>query len=103
MLQVLSQNTIGVSLRGGPAGEPGRGLVYRGLWRRAPLSIGDPLRSMGRVRLPGTLRAGVHAPTKSVSVPAAIPVVLIFHVSLWPGSTRGRHDKVIGTTTDMSA
>ena len=55
MLQVLSQNTIGVSLRGGPAGEPGRGLVYRGLWRRAPLSIGDPLRSMGRVRLPGTL------------------------------------------------
>ena len=50
-----------------------------------------------------TLRAGVHAPTKSVSVPAAISVVLIFHVSLWPGSTRGRHDKVIGTTTDMSA
>jgi len=25
----------------------------------------------------------VHAPTKSVSVPAAISVVLIFHVSLW--------------------
>jgi hypothetical protein len=42
-------------------------------------------------------RAGVHAPTKSVSV------VLIFHVTLWPGSTRGRQDKVIATTTDMSA
>ena len=49
------------------------------------------------------LRMGVHAPTKSVSVPVAISVVLIFHVSLWPGSTRGRHDKVIATTTDMSA
>jgi len=36
------------------------------------------------------LRAGVHAPIKSVSVPAAISVVLIFHVSLWPRSTRGR-------------
>jgi len=34
-----------ISLRGGPVGEPGRGLVYREftcrwLWRRAPLSIG---------------------------------------------------------------
>jgi len=48
-------------------------------------------------------RAGVHAPTKSVSVQSAISVVLIFHVSLWPRSTTGRHDKVIGTTTDMSA
>ena len=45
----------------------------------------------------------VHAPTKPVSVPAAISVVLIFHVSLWPRSTRGRNDKVVGTTTDMSA
>jgi len=49
-----------------------------------------------------SLRAGVHAPTKSVSVPAAILVVLIFHESLRPGSTRGRHNKVIATTT-MSA
>jgi len=38
------------------------------------------------------VRAGVHAPTKSVSVPAAISVVLIFHLSLWPGSTGGRND-----------
>jgi len=53
-------------------------------------------------RIP-TRRAGVNAPTKSVSVPAAISVVLIFHLSLWPGSTRGRQDKVIATTTDMSA
>ena len=51
----------------------------------------------------GFVRAGVHAPIKSVSVPAPISVVLILHVSLWPGSTRGRHDKVIGTTTDISA
>jgi len=50
-----------------------------------------------------SLRAGVHAPTKSVSVPAAILVVLIFNVFLWPGSTWGRHYKVIGTTIDMSA
>jgi len=49
------------------------------------------------------IRAGVHAPTKSVSVQAAISVVLIFHVSLWPRSSRGRQDKVIVTTTDMSA
>jgi hypothetical protein len=49
------------------------------------------------------LRVGVHAPTKSVLVLAAILVVLIFHVTLWPGSTRGRQDKVIGTTTNMSA
>ena len=49
------------------------------------------------------LRAGVHAPTKSVPVPATISMLLIFHVSLCPGSTWGRHDKVIGTTTDMSA
>jgi hypothetical protein len=49
------------------------------------------------------LRAGVHVPTKSVSVPAAISVELIFRVSLWSGSTRGRHDKVIGTSTDMWA
>jgi hypothetical protein len=48
------------------------------------------------------IRPGVHAPTKSVSVPAAISVVLIFHVSLWPGSTRGRHNKVTRTTTDTS-
>jgi len=50
-----------------------------------------------------TLRVGVHAPTKSVLVPAAMSVVLMLYVSLWPGSTWGRHDKVIGTTTDMSA
>ena len=51
----------GISLRGGPVGEPGRGLVYRGLtirrrhWRRAPLSIGAPLGRMEGVRSPGTL------------------------------------------------
>lgn len=43
----------GISLHEGPVGEPGRRLVYRGfmcsrLWRRAPLSIEVPLRSMGR-------------------------------------------------------
>jgi hypothetical protein len=38
------------------------------------------------------VRAGLHAPIKSVSVPAAISVVMIFHASLWPGSTRGRND-----------
>jgi len=30
-----------------------------------------------------TVRAVVHAPTKSVSVPAAISVVLVYIVSLW--------------------
>jgi len=42
----------GISLRGGPVGEPGRGLVYRGFvcrrpWRCAPLSIDAPLGRMG--------------------------------------------------------
>ena len=32
----------------------------------------------------------------------SVSTLLIFHVSLWPGRTRGRHDKVIGTTTDMA-
>ena len=38
------------------------------------------------------LRAGVHAPTKSVSMPASISVLLIFHVifmaRLYTGPTR---------------
>jgi hypothetical protein len=50
-----------LSLRGGPVGVPGKGLVYpgfvcRGLWRRAPLSIGAPLGRRGGLRSPGTLR-----------------------------------------------
>jgi len=42
-----------ISLRGGTAGEPGRGLVcrrfmrWKRLWRRASLSIGSPLVIMG--------------------------------------------------------
>jgi hypothetical protein len=53
----------GISLRGGPVGEPGGGLVYRGLlcgrrlWRRAPLSIRAPMGRMEGVgvRSPRTL------------------------------------------------
>jgi hypothetical protein len=47
-------------------------------------------------------KGGLTRTDKIVSVPAPISVVLVFHVTLWPGSSRGRHDKVIGTTTDMS-
>jgi hypothetical protein len=55
----------GISLRGGPIGEPGRGVVYWGLmcrkrlWRQAPLSIGILLECMGvgwGFCSPGTLK-----------------------------------------------
>ena len=35
-----------------------------------------------RLHLAGSVRPGVHAPIKSVSVPAPISVVLVFHVTL---------------------
>jgi hypothetical protein len=70
---------------------------------RVQLYLYSPSGPSWSYRVKFTFRAGVHAPTKSVSVPPTISVVLIFHVTLWPGSTRGRHDNVIGTTTDMSA
>jgi len=43
---------MGISLHGGPTGEPGRGFVYRGftcwrLWRRTSLFMGAPLRTWG--------------------------------------------------------
>jgi hypothetical protein len=72
--------------------------IFVGIWTDFSFLQSVPIQSDQ-----ASVRAGVHAPTKSVSVPAAISVVLIFHVSLWTGSTRGRHDKVIWTTTDMSA
>jgi hypothetical protein len=42
------------------------------------------------------LRPGVHVPIKSVSVPAPISVVLVFHVTLWPGSTGADTTKLSG-------
>jgi hypothetical protein len=48
------------------------------------------------------LRPSVHAPIKSLSLQSPISVVLVFQVTLWLGSTRGRHDKVTGTTNGMS-
>jgi hypothetical protein len=61
---MLQERICGGGIRGREclsAGEPGRGLVYRGLkcrrrhWRRVPLSIGAPLGRMGEVRSPETL------------------------------------------------
>jgi hypothetical protein len=48
-----------ITLHGGPAGEFGRGLVYRGLEKALEMDIflhRGPVKKHGRVRSPGTLR-----------------------------------------------
>jgi len=68
---------MGISLHRGPAGESGKGLVYRGLqkiywrpwrifkgrqWRRASLSIGTPLGNLERGSVTGDFKRFIGDP-----------------------------------------